>query len=319
MKLISKLAGALSLVAMCQAGQAQDVFPASGKVVQLVYPFGAGGTDALLRVFAQSMSDASDAKFILVNKEGAAGAIGATTVARARPDGYTLMVGPSIVVTNLPYTQKDLAYGIDSFEYVCQLNVNALAVVVKQDSPFKTFKDLTDAMRANPGKFNYGHSGTYTDFHLNMLLLEQQANLRAQDIAYRGDAPTLLALLSGELHFTIHSGVSVAKRTDIRPLAVFWDRRHPALPDVPSVAELGYSAFFTGFQGVFAPKGTPKPVVQALSSLCAKASASEAYKAAASSQGTVVLYMNSEEFEKSTRTSYVEKGKLFRQLGVTPK
>lgn len=318
MRSINKFVGMFAMATLCQAGIAQTTFPESGRVVQLVYPFGAGGTDTLLRVFAQSMAEVSDGRFILVNRQGASGAIGASSVARAEPDGYTLMVGPSIVLTNLPYTQKDLSYTIDSFDFVCQLNVNALAVVVKNDSPFKTFEDLVSAIHSNPGKFNYGHSGTYTDFHLNMLQLQRQADLKLQDIAYRGDGPNLVAMLGGDLDFTINSVVSVAKRPDVRPLAVFWDRRHPALPDTPAVAELGYDAFFTGFQGVFAPKGTPKPVLQELSTMCEKASESDSYKAAAASQGTVVSYLDSESFEKATRDNYEAKGKLFRDLGVEP-
>lgn len=319
MKLINKLAGALALAALCQAGGAQSAFPEPGKVVQLVYPFGAGGTDSLFRVFAQSMAEASGGRFIMMNREGASGAIGAATVARAKPDGYTLMIGPSIVVTNLPFTQKDLSYTIDSFDFVCQLNVNALTAVVKKDSPYASFKDLVAAIQSNPDKFSYGHSGTYTDFHLNMLQLQRQAKLQVQDIAYRGDGPNLQALLAGDLHFTVNSVASIAKRPDVRPLAVFWDRRHPALPDTPAVAELGYSAFFTGFQGLFAPKGTPRPVLQKLSAMCEKALQSEAYQTAANTQGTVVSFLDGESFEKATRASYIAKGKLFRELGVVPK
>jgi tripartite-type tricarboxylate transporter receptor subunit TctC len=313
-----KLATVLSMAVLCQVGAAQSVFPQPGKVLTLVYPFGAGGTDALFRVFAENMSEVSGGKFIMMNREGASGAIGAGTVARAQPDGYTLMVGPSIVVTNLPYTQKDLTYTIDSFDFVCQMNVNVLTVVVKKDSPFKSFKDLVAAIHANPDKFNYGHSGTYTDFHLNMLQLQRQADLKLQDIAYRGDGPNLQALLAGDLDFTINSVVSVAQRSDVRPLAVFWDHRHPALPDTPSVAELGYSAFFTGFQGLFAPKGTPKPVLQKLSSMCEQAVQKESYRTAAAGQGTIVAYLNSEDFERATKASFGAKGKLFRELRVLP-
>ena len=318
MKLI-KMAAVLATAALCNVGAAQSAFPDPGKVLTLVYPFGAGGTDSLFRVFAQNMSEVSGGKVIVTNREGASGAIGAATVARAQPDGYTLMVGPSIVITNLPYTQKDLAYTIDSFDFVCQMNINALTAVVRKDSPYNSFKELIGAIHDNPDKFNYGHSGTYTEFHLNMLELQRQANLKLQDIPYRGDGPNLQALLAGDLQFTINSVVSVASRSDVRPLAVFWDRRHPALPDTPSVAELGYKAFFTGFQGLFAPKGTPKPVLQKLSSICEQALQKESYRAAAAAQGTIVGYLSSTDFEKASKASYIAKGKLFRELGVKPR
>lgn len=313
----AKWAGVFAvLFSLAGPAAAQDGYPA--RPVQLIYPFGSGGTDALFRVFAMAMGKLGGEQFVYINREGASGAIGAASVARAQPDGYTLMIGPSIVMTNLPYTQKDLSYTFDSFDFVCQMNVNAFVLAVRADSPYKRLEDLLDAARKSPGKFNYGHSGTYTDVHLNMLTLAKQAGVQVQDIAYRGDGPNLLRLLAGDLEFTINSVVSVASRNDVRPLAVFWDRRHPALPDVPSVVELGYSSFFTGYQGVYAPKGTPKPVIAKLEDMCMKAVQTDEYQTAAQKQGAAVVPMRSEPFAAEARKNYETKGKLFGELGVQP-
>ncbi|MDX3904636.1 MAG: tripartite tricarboxylate transporter substrate binding protein [Pigmentiphaga sp.] len=304
------------LVTLTAPAAAQDAYPA--RPVQLIYPFGSGGTDTLFRVFAQAMGKIAGVQFVYMNREGASGAIGAASVARAQPDGYTLMIGPSIVMTNLPYTQKDLPYGFDSFDFVCQLNVNAFVLAVRADAPYKRLEDLIEAARKKPGKFNYGHSGTYTDVHLNMLTMAREAGIEVQDIAYRGDGPNLLRLLAGDLEFTINSVVSVASRNDVRPLAVFWDRRHPALPDVPTVRELGYSSFFTGYQGVYAPKGTPKPVIAKLEDMCVKAVETEEYQTTARNQGAAVVPMKSASFASEARANYEAKGKLFAELGVQP-
>lgn len=312
-KQIGMLALLLALVAPVTA---QDSYPA--RPIQLIYPFGSGGTDTLFRVFAQAMSKIAGVQFVYINREGASGAIGAASVARAQPDGYTLMIGPSIVMTNLPYTQKDLSYGFDSFDFICQLNVNAFVLAVRADAPYKRLEDLIQAARKNPGKYNYGHSGTYTDVHLNMLTLAREAGVEVQDIAYRGDGPNLLRLLAGDLEFTINSVVSVASRNDVRPLAIFWDRRHPALPNVPTVRELGYSSFFTGYQGLYAPKGTPKQVIAKLENFCVKAVETEEYQTTARNQGAAVVPLKSEQFAREVKANYEAKGKLFAELGVQP-
>src|SRR5262245_8938923 len=126
MKFLRWIAASAVALAVGQNALAEDPYPASGRAVQLIYPFGAGGTDTLFRAFAQSMNTVSGGRFIVMNREGASGAIGASTVARARPDGYTLLASPSIVLTNLPYTQKNPGYDIDSFESVCQTSLKAL-------------------------------------------------------------------------------------------------------------------------------------------------------------------------------------------------
>ena len=313
---ISTWLTALLTASMATAAVADDKFPS--KPVQLIIPFGAGGSDSMFRGLAQAMSSVTGEQFILINREGASGAIGATAVARAQPDGYTLMVGPTTPITNLPYMQKDLAYQFDSFDYVCQVFVNAFMVTVRADSPYKTLAQLLDAARANPGKFNYGHAGLFTGPHLNMLTLAKQAGVQVQDIPYKGDALILQRLLAGDLQFAVNSAGAVVTRPDVRVLAVFWDRRHPALPDVPSVTELGYPSSPPGYQGVFAPKGTPRPVLQALEQTCEKSVASDTYKTFAKNQGVPLVFLKGDDFAKLSRADYEMKGHIFKELNVKP-
>ena len=293
---------------------AQDRFPA--RPVQLVLPFGAGGSDAMFRAFAQSMTTILGQQFIVVNREGGTGRIGAAAVAASKPYGYTLLVGPTTPFANLPYMMKDLPYQFDSFEHVCQVFVNAFTLTVKADSPFKSLKDLLDFARANPGKLNYGHAGIFTGAHINVETLQKQAGVTMQHVPFRGDAAILINLLGGQLDFSVNSTGSISTRPDVRPIAVFWDRRHPAIPDTPSVTELGYPNSPPGFQGVFAPKGTPKPVLDLLEKRCEAAMRDQTLRGFADKQGVPLVYLNGAQFEQMSRADYELKGRIFKELGL---
>ena len=311
---IAVLAAAVLLAA--PPGLAQETFP--NRPVQLILPFGPGGSDAMFRAFAQSMSNVMGQQFVLVNREGASGRIGATQIASARPDGYSLLVGPTTPITNLPYTMKDLPYQFDSFDFVCQVFVNAFTLTVRVNAPYKTLKDVLDAARANPGKFNYGHAGIFTGPHINMETLSKQAAINVQQIPYRGDAAMILRLLAGDLEFGVNSTGSISTRPDLRPIAVFWDRRHPAIPDVPTVTELGFPSSPPGYQGVFAPKGTPKPVLETLEKACEAATRDETLKGHATRQGVPIVFIKGADFAQFARADHELKGRIFRELNLKP-
>ena len=314
-----KLAPAMLVVLLLAGGSttdAQERYP--NRPVQMIMPFGPGGSDAMFRAFAQSMSNVMGQQFLIVNREGASGRIGATAVANARPDGYTLLVGPTTPITNLPYMMKDLPYQFDSFDHVCQVFVNAFTLTVRNDSPHRTLKDVLDAARASPGKLNYGHAGLYSGPHLNMETLQQQTGIKVQQIPYRGDAAILLRLLAGDLDFAVNSTGSISTRPDIRAIAVFWDRRHPALPDTPTVSELGYPNSPPGYQGVFAPKSTPRPVLDALETGCEAATRDEIFKTYATRQGVPVVFLKGADFGQLSRTDYEAKGRILRSLDIRP-
>lgn len=308
------LAAAAALAAAPLA--AQETFP--NRPVQLIMPFGAGGSDAMFRAFAASMSNVMGQQFVVINREGASGRIGTASVAAARPDGYTLLVGPTTPITNLPYTMKDLPYQFDSFDFVCQVFVNPFTLTVRSQSPYKSLKEIVDAARASPGKLNYGHAGVFTGPHINMETLSKQAGIKAQGIPFRGDAAMLLQLLGGDLDFSINSTGAISTRPDVRPIAVFWDRRHPALPDVPTVTELGFPSSPPGYQGVFAPRGLPRPVTESLEKGCEAATRDEALKGHATRQGVPVMFMKGTEFAKLARADHELKGRIHKELGLKP-
>jgi tripartite-type tricarboxylate transporter receptor subunit TctC len=315
MNIRNLLCGALAILGVMPS-VAQEQFP--NRPVQLIMPFGPGGSDAMFRAFAASMSNVVKQQFVVINREGASGRIGTTQVATARPDGYTLLVGPTTPITNLPYTMKDLPYQFDSFDFVCQVFVNPFTITVRNDSPYKSLKDILDAARANPGKLNYGHAGVFTGPHINVETLSKQAGVKMQDLAFRGDAAMLLRLLGGDLDFGVNSTGAISTRPDVRPIAVFWDRRHPALPNVPTVTELGYPSSPPGYQGVFAPKGTPRAIIEMLEKSCEVATQDETLKGHATRQGVPLVYLKSADFAQLARADYELKGRIHKELGLKP-
>ncbi len=295
---------------------AQEDFPS--RPVQLVFPFDAGGADTLFRAFAKSLSTQLGQNVFVVNKSGASGSIGAGSVAKATPDGYTLMVGPSIVMANLPYVQKNLGYSVDSFDYVCHMASNPFVLATRARSPYKTLQDVIDATRKSPGTMSYGHVGRYTDLHLNGWSLFEKAKVDVVDVPYRGGAQATQALLAGDIPLIINSVIAVVGRNDLRPLAVFWDKRHPGLPDTPSTTELGYPVTFYGQQGLYAPKGTPPQVLAKLEKACLATLETDDFKAAAKTMQAVVTPMPGAEFRRSVKANYDAKGVILKALGVKP-
>jgi tripartite-type tricarboxylate transporter receptor subunit TctC len=148
--------------------------------------------------------------------------------------------------------------------------------------------------------------------------LSKQANVKMQDLAFRGDAAMLLRLLGGDLDFGVNSTGAISTRPDVRPIAVFWDRRHPALPNVPTVTELGYPSSPPGYQGVFAPKGTPRAVIEMLEKSCEVATQDETLKGHATRQGVPLVYLKSADFAQLARADYELKGRIHKELGLKP-
>jgi len=139
-----------------------------------------------------------------------------------------------------------------------------------------------------------------------------------QGIPFRGDAAMLLQLLGGDLDFAVNSTGAISTRPDVRPLAVFWDRRHPAIPDVPTVTELGFPSSPPGYQGVFAPKGLPRAVMETLEKACESATRDESLKGHATRQGVPVVFLKGAEFARAARADHELKGRIFRELKLQP-
>lgn len=275
------LAGALAAGAFPAA--AQSKYP--DKPIRFVIPFPPGGpTDIIGRLEAEKLTAELGQQVIPDNKAGAAGAIGATEVARARPDGYTLLFGTSSTQAINPSTMVNPTYdAMKDFSYIGTVGLNP-AVLVAHPSMPDTLPGLIALMKANPGKYSYGSSGQGGITHLASELFKQMAGgLDVVHVPYRGSGPALQDTLSGNIAWmfeTISTTLPHHRSGKLRILGIAFARRTAAAPDIPTISEAGvpgYEAYT--FNVVAAPAGTPKPIIDQLHAAHARIMADKAFVA----------------------------------------
>jgi tripartite-type tricarboxylate transporter receptor subunit TctC len=295
--------------AMAQAG-----WPT--RPVQVIVGYSPGGTvDVMARSLASAMAAQLGQTFAIANREGAAGTVGFAQVANAAPDGYMLGAGPTTPISIAPHLMKNLGFDVNSFDYICQSFENVFTIAVPVSSPYRTVADIINAAKASPGKVSYGHSGIGTVPHLSVANLAFRSNVEMSAIAYRGENPMLPDVISGRLDFGSPS-VGLAIGQKMRVLAVFADSRHPSFPEAPTFTELGMPSMPPGFNGLFAPKGTPREVRALLERACEAAVASESFRAVAQRLNQRVAYLNGAAFAERAAADYRYKGELIRALGI---
>jgi tripartite-type tricarboxylate transporter receptor subunit TctC len=257
------------------AGTALAAFPE--KPIRLIVPFApGGGTDAVARIVGEAMSASLGQQIIVENKPGAAGNIALETVAKAAPDGYTLLLGfstsltvnPSLYKSNPVDVQKDLAP-------VALLVSAQYVLVVNPKVNVSTVAELVAKAKADPGKLNYASGGKGTPLHLGAEMLKSQAKIDMVQIAYRGGGPASKSVMANETQVLFGSFPSTLPKIQdgsLKALAVTGPKRSSALPDLPTMEESGYPGFIvTSWYGFLAPAGTPKPVIDKLGAAAAAA------------------------------------------------
>jgi tripartite-type tricarboxylate transporter receptor subunit TctC len=253
--------------------RAQGVYPA--KPVRVVVPYPPGGpTDVLVRIVATRLTETLGQPFPIDNKPGASGMIGAGEVARALPDGYTLLGNASVHVINPSLYAKVTFDAIADFSPVTLLASVPLVLVVNNDLPVKSVRDLIAHARANPGKLNFASSGNAAAPHLAGESFRLATGAPMQHVPYKGSAPALTDLIGGQVQLMFDSMPSAmphVKAGKLRPLAVTTAKRSAALPDLPTVAEAGVPGYdISTWYGLWAPRGTPREVVEKLATETAK-------------------------------------------------
>jgi tripartite-type tricarboxylate transporter receptor subunit TctC len=284
--------------------------------IDVIIPFPAGGSvDVIGRAVAAAIGEELGQQVVIANRDGASGTIGFNALANAAPDGYMLGAGPT-PIANAPYLMKGVRYGVDSFEYICHVFENAFTITVAPQSKFKTVRELLDAAAENPGKLSYGHSGNGTIPHLAVANLSDELKLKFQPVPFRGESAVLPTLLKGDIDFGSVAVVSV-RGQNFRPLMVFSDARHPALPDLPTARELGVTTSVPpGHNGIFAPKGLPAPIKARLERACADAVKRPSVQRALENSGQTLHYLTSAQFQALTAADYKFKGELIHRLGL---
>lgn len=290
------------LTAAATVAGAQDSYPS--RPIQMIVPFPPGGVaDLTGRPTAAAMEKALNQPVVVVNKSGAGGAVGMAQVAKAPPDGYTILMALSSISV-IPLADRlqgrTPSYELNQLAPVALISADPTVLVVRADGPYKTLKDLVDAAKAKPGKINYGSSGVYGTLHVAMEIFANAAGIELFHIPYQGGGPGVAALLGGQID-ALASGPSAAlgqiKAGKMRALAVWGDKRLASMPDVPSMKELGYDANFYIWSGVFAPAGTPAPVMQKLRAAAREAVNDPAFKSTMAKIDTPVAYLDAPEFQ----------------------
>jgi tripartite-type tricarboxylate transporter receptor subunit TctC len=237
--------------------------------ITIVVPFPPGGvTDQVARVFGDKLQQRLGQPVIVENRPGAATSIGTTQVARAKPDGYTLIIAtpplviaPHLMVGRVPFTHKE-------FEPVTQVLALQNAVMVRADSEFKTARDLIDFARMNPGKVSYGAAGTGTGNHLAAVLFQRVNNIDMTFIPYKGGAPVRQDLLAGVIPVMsapVGENAELIRAGRIRILAIVSQKPSPIFPNAPTMVQLGFPEVdASGWIGIAVPKGTPSSIVDLL-------------------------------------------------------
>ncbi len=314
---IAALSAALLLSAT--AAGAADGYP--NRPVRMIIPSGAGGiTDIIGRTIAPKLTDAFGQQVVVDNRPGASGVLGTGIVARAAPDGYTLlMVFPSHPVN--PSLFADLPFDtIKAFSPITLVSSVSPVLIVGNQSPAKTVKDLIDIAKAKPGQLNHGSVGASSMGSLAAELLRSTAGIEFTQVAYKGAPQALTALISGEIDFYLIASagtvVPQVKAGRIRALGVAAPARIPALPDVPPIGDTvrGYEA--RGWNGILAPAGTPRPIIDRLNREIVKIVRAPEFSQLLAGEGATAVGNTPEEFDAIIRTDIKKWAKIIKSNNI---
>lgn len=293
--------------------------------VRLIVPFGAGGPiDMVARPLAQYFSQSIGGSFIVDNRAGANGIIGTNAVAKAPPDGHTMLVTTGSFSAN-PSLNKSLPYEpMKDLQPVSLLAESyGLLLMVPANSPIKSLEDLVAAAKKSPGTLNYAITGIGNITHVVMEYFKYLAGIDVTIVPYKGTADSITAMLTGDVQMSIVSttaGTPQMESGKLRALAISGARRAPSLPDVPTFQELGYKEMnLTGYYGLWITGGTPRPLVDRLSAEAKKALLTEDLQKFLKNSGLNMVASTPDEFRAFLEKDIAFQREVFQRIGLQPK
>jgi tripartite-type tricarboxylate transporter receptor subunit TctC len=260
----------LAMLSVAAGGRAQTPDDYPNRPIRIIVPQAAGsGVDLQARVLAQKMGELWGKQGVVENRAGANAILGMEAVAKAPPDGYTLVYAPVSALTGNPFTYKKLSYDpFSDFAPITQTVANPMGAVVNPASQFKSLNDVVAWAQANPGRLNYGSFGIGNLTHMMGELLSIAADIKMTHVPYRGQTPAITDVLGGQipLAFTTTSGVTdLVESGKLNLLVTFGKERDEQFPNTPTPYELGYpSVIIVGWAGLLAPAGTPPQIISKL-------------------------------------------------------
>jgi tripartite-type tricarboxylate transporter receptor subunit TctC len=292
------------------------------KPIRLILPMAPGGpTDILGRIIGQQLAERLGQPVVPENRPGAGGNIGIEFVAKARPDGYTiLLVGSPISVS--PSLYKKLNYDpIKDFAPISLTAQTHLAVIVQPSLPVKNLKELVEYVKANPGKLTFGSAGIGTAPHLANVLLNSLAKIDMVQVPYKGAGPALIGLMSGEVAMVVIGAAAATPQIQagkVRALAVFSNKRLPSLPNVPTTKEAGIdNLVVTGWSGILAPAGTPRNILNRLNEEWIRIAAMPDTMEKMDNAGLEPLSSTPEQYSEFIKAEIVRWAKVVKDSGIT--
>ena len=313
-------AAAMAVLTTLPTAAAAQAWPA--KPVRVVIPWPAGGSnDVVGRIVMQELSRTFGQPFVIDNRAGASGVVGADLVAKSPADGYTLMVHSTTHVGNAHLYGKKLAYDtMKDFTGVGMLSSQPGVLTVHPSLPVKTLKEFIALAKAKPGQINYSSSGNGSAPHLQMALLISMSGININHIPYKGGAPQVAALLGGETQAsfaTIGTVISQIQAGRLRALGVGSTAPSRTLPGVPTISDAGLPGYdMNPWIGVFAPAGTPRPIIDRLNSEINQALALPEVMSTLSKQALDVAPSTVDEFNRILRVDFEKYGKLIALTGA---
>jgi tripartite-type tricarboxylate transporter receptor subunit TctC len=310
-----------SAAALLSAGAAwgQDGFPA--KPIRMISPFPAGGSvDLVARLIAAKLPEFIGQQVVVENRSGASGNIGTEVVARAAPDGYTLLVNTIPFVANA-FLYKKLPYDpLNDFVPLMQISASPSLLAVHPSVPARSVKELLALAKSRPGELNYGSAGPATNPHIAGELFNLLGKVNIQVVHFKGGGPAIIAAISGEVGilFTNFAETSeFAKAGRLRALGVSGTKRMATMPEVPTIAEAGVPGYeFTTWHGMWAPKNTSRTIISLLNDRLKKTMAAPDQQKRFHDRGLDVIASSPEEFAAHVQSEYKKWGRVIKERGM---
>ena len=299
---------------------AQGAWPA--RAITMVVPFPPGGlADLVARPVAEAMSRDLGQPVVIENKAGAGGGIGMSYVAKAKPDGYTILMALSSL-TVIPEADVVLGrapmFALADLRPIARFTADPTVLAVRADAPWKTFKDFVEDAKRRPGAINYGSSGNYGTMHVPMEILSQAANVKMTHVPFTGAGPAVVALLGGQID-AVSSGPATVlqyiKAGKLRVLAHWGNGRLASMPDVPSIKDSGLNVEYAQWSGLFIPQATPEPIAQRLRAAAKTAAQDAKVKEVIQNAGSPVLFLDSADFEKYVQADAKRMVDVVKRIG----
>ncbi len=300
---------------------AQDAYPSRPITMVIAFPPG-GVADITARPTAFTMEKMLKHRVIIENRPGAAGATGNAYVANAKPDGYTVLMALSSVSV-IPEAERlhgrKPPYELAQFAPIALISADPVVLVVRDEAPWKNVSQFISDARQRPGKITYSSSGIYGALHMPFTLLEHATGITLWHVPYNGGGPAIQALLGSQVDVTVGGPATMIgqiKGKRLRPLASFGNKRLAALPDVPTLKELGIDAEYFIWAGLLAPRATPPAIQQTLRNAVRQTVEDPEFRAAMAKVETPINYLDAPEFQKFWDADAIKLAEAVKRTGL---